>query len=383
MIKTAVKQTKQANKVSAFWRNKTVGTIIFLAIFLGIFCIFCIPMGLANAMNTMINTAYRLLMDTVFYIMALAVLTGAISALLSEFGVVQLLNRLLSPLMGPIYGMPGASALGIVTTYLSDNPAILTLADNQDYRQCFKEYQVPALTNLGTSFGMGLIVTTFVLGMSGMTEGSVGAAALCGNLGAIIGSILSTRLMLRFTKRVLPEDSSSAQTAQTAPDSASAPSRSGMMRVLDALMTGGKSGVELGLGIVPGVLVICTLVMMLTNGAPADGVYTGAAYEGVALLPMIAGKLEFLLRPLFGFSSAAGISVPVTALGSAGAALGMMPGLVKSGLASCNDLAVFTAMCMCWSGYLSTHVSMMDMLGYSRFSSKAILFIPSPDWLPE
>ena len=37
------------------------------------------------------------------------------------------------------------------------------------------------------------------------------------------------------------------------------------------------------------------------------------------------------------------------------------------------DIAVFTAMCMCWSGYLSTHVSMMDLLGETRFTGKAIL----------
>ena len=30
-------------------------------------------------------------------------------------------------------------------------------------------------------------------------------------------------------------------------------------------------------------------------------------------------------------------------------------------------------MCMCWSGYLSTHVSMMDLLGETRFTGKAIL----------
>ena len=38
-----------------------------------------------------------------------------------------------------------------------------------------------------------------------------------------------------------------------------------------------------------------------------------------------------------------------------------------------GDIAVFTAMCMCWSGYLSTHVSMMDLLGETRFTGKAIL----------
>ena len=30
-------------------------------------------------------------------------------------------------------------------------------------------------------------------------------------------------------------------------------------------------------------------------------------------------------------------------------------------------------MCMCWSGYLSTHVAMMDSLGYSKMTGKAII----------
>ena len=50
-----------------------------------------------------------------------------------------------------------------------------------------------------------------------------------------------------------------------------------------------------------------------------------------------------------------------------------MPGLLSSGLAGPQDVAVFTAMCMCWSGYLSTHVAMMDSLGYSNMTGKAII----------
>ena len=118
------------------------------------------------------------------------------------------------------------------------------------------------------------------------------------------------------------------------------------MRVLNAVTNGGRKGVDQGLAIIPGVLVICSLVMMLTNGAPEGGVYTGAAYEGIGLLPALAEKVEFILKPLFGFSSTAGIAVPVTALGSAGAALGVIATLVQNGQATCNDIAVFTAMCM-------------------------------------
>lgn len=346
--------------------------VITLVLVVAFFAVFAVPMGLANMMNTLMNTAFDLLMNTVFYIMAIAVIAGAFSGLLTEFGVCGMLNWLLSPLMKPLFGMPGVAALGIVTTYISDNPAILTLAEDKRYCSYFKKYQIPALTNLGTSFGMGLIVTTFMLGLSGKLGKGAALAVLCGNLGAVAGSVVSTRLMLRFTAKALGREAK-VLLAEPETEQKVKEQKSGMLRVIDALMTGGKSGVEVGLAIVPGVLVFCTIVMMLTNGASADGSYTGAAYEGIALLPKLAEKAQGILTPLFGFSSAEGIAVPITALGAAGAAMGVVNRLVSAGLAGCTDIAVFTAMCMCWSGYLSTHVSMMDVLGCSRFTGKAIL----------
>lgn len=62
----------------------------------------------------------------------------------------------------------------------------------------------------------------------------------------------------------------------------------------------------------------------------------------------------------------------MTALGAAGASIGLILPMIRSGLAVGNDIAVFTAMCMCWSGYLSTHVAMMDSLHCSDMTGKAI-----------
>ena len=348
-------------------------SLLFLIAFLAAFSMFAIPMGLGNALNTLMNTAYELLIGTVFKIMAIAVIAGAISNLLTEFGVVALLNKLLSPLMRPLFGMPGASALGIVSTYLSNNPAILTLADDHKFRRYFKAYQVPALTNLGTAFGMGLIVTSFSLSLSGKLGGGVWKAAVCGNLGAIVGAIISTRLMLMFMKKHYGSEAPALTEAQVhAEEAAHSHHEKGFLHVMTALLEGGEKGVRMGLGIIPGVLIICSLVLMLTNG-PTDGVYTGAAYEGIAVLPWIANKLSFLLQPLFGFTSGEALAVPATALGSAGAALGIIDSYASRGLVSVNDLSVFTAICMCWSGYLSTHVSMMDVLGCREHTGKAIL----------
>lgn len=334
-------------------------------------------MGIVNMLNTMMNTAFDLLLNTCFYIMAIAVLAGAVASLLTEFGVVAVMNKLLSPLMKPLYGLPGASVIGIFATYLSDNPAILTLADDHGFKRYFKKYQLPALCNIGTAFGMGLIITTFMMGIASPAGENFISAALIGNLGAIIGSIISVRLMLLFTsKHYGTTEYCLNETAQNTPDLnkyRTVRPGSAAGRFMNAMLEGGKSGVEMGMAIIPGVLIICTLVMMLTNGAAADGSFTGAAYEGIGFLPMIGEKLDFVLQPLFGFTNSKGIAVPVTALGAAGAAIGLIPGMVADGLAVGNDIAVFTAMCMCWSGYLSTHVAMMDSLKCPEMTGKAII----------
>ena len=360
-------------------KSKIVEPLVFTFCLLGFFALFAIPMGMANMLNTMMETAYDLLLKTCFYLTAICVLTGALSALLTEFGVVGVVNRLLSALLKPLYGLPGAASLGVVTTFLSDNPAILTLANDRGFRKYFKKYQLPALTNLGTAFGMGLIICTFMISLQGKsaTGESYALPVLVGLIGAVIGSIVSVRIMLHFTKklygteepalRVIP----AATTAETA--AADKPKQAVSSRFLNAMLNGGKSGIKMGAAIVPGVLIICTLVMMLTNGPDAEtGKYTGAAYEGIRLLPWIADKCEFLLKPLFGFSSGEAIAVPVTALGAAGAAIGLVDSLLAKGFIFANDIAVFTAMCMCWSGYLSTHVSMMNSLRCNELIGRAI-----------
>ena len=360
-------------------KSKIVEPLVFTLCLLGFFALFAIPMGMANMLNTMMETAYDLLLKTCFYLTAICVLTGALSALLTEFGVVGVVNRLLSALLQPLYGLPGAASLGVVTTFLSDNPAILTLANDRGFRKYFKKYQLPALTNLGTAFGMGLIICTFMISLQGKsaTGESYALPVLVGLIGAVIGSIVSVRIMLHFTKKLYgtEEPALRVATASTASETAAAdkPKQAISSRFLNAMLNGGKSGIKMGAAIVPGVLIICTLVMMLTNGPDAEtGNYTGAAYEGIRLLPWIADKCEFLLKPLFGFSSGEAIAVPVTALGAAGAAIGLVDSLLAKGFIFANDIAVFTAMCMCWSGYLSTHVSMMNSLRCNELIGRAI-----------
>src|SRR5665648_540421 len=91
--------------------------------------------------------------------------------------------------------------------------------------------------------------------------------------------------------------------------------------------------------------------------------YTDAPYEGIALLPKFGELISPVTTVLFGFQDGSNIAFPITALGAVGAAIGLVPSMPAKGLAGPNEIAVFTAMGMCWSGYLSTHISMMDTLG--------------------
>ena len=350
-----------------FTTKRTIEALIFLVIFFAIFGYIANRMGMANMLNTIMQTSYRLLIDTCFYLMGITVLSGALGKLLTEFGVVRLLENILKPFMKPLYNLPGVAALGAVLTFLSDNPAIISLANDKNFSQYFKKYQLISLTNFGTAFGMGLVVIAFMTG-KGFASG-----ALIGLAGAVIGSIISTRIMQRSIIKAYPnfKDEGAAGGDEQAISFKS--DEGAFLRGLNAILDGGKTGVELGLAIIPGVLIISTFVMILTFGASATGEYTGAAYEGVKVLPWLASKVDFLFQWLFGFEHPELVAYPITALGAVGAALGLIPTFLEQGFVDNNVIAVFTAMGMCWSGFLSTHTAMLDSLGYRQLTSKAIV----------
>lgn len=90
--------------------------------------------------------------------MAIAVLAGAFGGLLSEFGATAIINKILSPLMKPLYDLPGAAAIGIVTTYLSDNPAIITLTQDKGFKRYFKNIRYLPLQTWALLLVWGLLL---------------------------------------------------------------------------------------------------------------------------------------------------------------------------------------------------------------------------------
>jgi len=352
----------------------TTETVVALIIIAGVFGVFIWKMGVAFTFKTAMGTAHDLILNTVLFLMGVIILAGAFTSLISEFGIVSVANRVLSPLMKPLFGLPGAASIGAVTTYLSDNPAIMPLGTDKGFLKYFKRWQVTTLVNLGAVFGMGLIVTTFMLAQSS-EETSLVRAVLLGNLGAILGGIVSVRMMGVFGKRkygkaqeVLTEGVEGYDLLRfrevregTVPE-----------RALQALLDGGTHGVKTGLDIMPGVVIICTIVMMLAFG-PGETGYTGEAYEGIAFFPWVGEKLSFIIEPLFGFTNPEAIAFPVTALGSVGAALAMIPQFLEAGIIGAKGICVLTAIGICQAGFLSVHVGMMDGMKERDLTTVAIL----------
>ena len=341
-----------------------------LIVVVGLFCLIGSQMGVSQMFKTIMNTAHDLLLNTVFFLMAVCVITGAIGRIFMDFGVVKLLEKILRPLMKPLFNLPGVASLGAVMTFLSDNPAIISLSQDKRFSSYFKKYQYISLTNFGTAFGMGLLVIVYMIGLGYFVE------PLIGLLGSFCGCIVSTRLMQYFVLKEYPNYAQEDVVEEVVKRTQKAHVEEGSLftRILNALLDGGRTGVDVGLAIIPGVLIISTFVMLLTFGPDKNtGEYTGAAYEGISALPWLAGKINFIFDWLFGFKDPHLVAFPITALGAVGAALSLIPEFINGGYIDGNAIAVFTAIGMCWSGYLSTHTAMLDSLGYRELTSKAIL----------
>lgn len=353
----------------------TIETFVCLIVLTAIFAAFISKMGVAFFFKSAMATAHDLILNTCLFLTGVIILAGAVTSLLSEFGIVSIVNLILSPLMKPLFGLPGAASVGAVATYLSDNPAILPISSDKGFLKYFKRWQLATLANLGTVFGMGLIVTTFMLAQS-TTERPLIKAVLLGNLAALLGGIISVRLMGIFSKKRYGKETPAIDASSEGYDVMKfRETREGnpAQRALQALLDGAAHGVKAGVSLTPGVVVICTLVMMLAFGPTGEGgTYTGAAYEGIQFLPWLGEKLNFIIKPLFGFSNPEAVAFPVISLGAVGAAIGMVPKFLAEGIIGVREICVFTAMGICNAGFLSTHVGIMDGLGERNLINEAL-----------
>ncbi len=347
--------------------RRRLEALVFLVLFLSFFGYIGHVMGVGNMLNTIMKTSHHLLVNTVFFIMGITVLSGALSRLLIEFGVVRLLEVIMAPLMRPFYNLPGVASLAGLMSFFSDNPVVMSLSSDKNFSRYFRTHELISVTNFGTSFGMGMVVIAFMTGLGYFSGAMIGLA------GAFVGGVVATRLMQQFIKGKIPPDRDFVPSGNEQKISF-ASEGSYFDRFLNALLDGGKSGVQLGLAIIPGVLVISSVIMIITFKAadPAVG-YQGLAYEGVPILPYLAGKLSWLFDVLYGFKHPELIAFPVTSLGAVGAALSLVKAFIAQGFIGINEVAVFSAMGMCWSGFLSTHTAILDSLKFRSLTPRSLI----------
>lgn len=122
--------------------------------------------------------------------------------------------------------------------------------------------------------------------------------------------------------------------------------------------------------------------MMLINGPGADGVYPGAPYEGIGIIPVVGYYANFILKPLLGFSDPSAIAFPLTDIGAISAAISLVPQFLRDGKIRAHEIAVFTVINMCWSGYIGANVAMMEALNSRKMAMKAMLVTLSAGLCP-
>ena len=145
--------------------RRRLEALVFLVLFLSFFGYIGHVMGVGNMLNTIMKTSHHLLVNTVFFIMGITVLSGALSRLLIEFGVVRLLEVIMAPLMRPFYNLPGVASLAGLMSFFSDNPVVMSLSSDKNFSRYFRTHELISVTNFGTSFGMGMVVIAFMTGL--------------------------------------------------------------------------------------------------------------------------------------------------------------------------------------------------------------------------
>ena len=168
---------------------------------------------------------------------------------------------------------------------------------------------------------MGLLVMVFMVGQGFYIE------PLIGLFGAFVGCIVSTRLMQRKILKAYPQyaEEQVCDPHEVEEEEQKEEQKSLFLRTLNSLLDGGRTGVDIGIAIIPGVLIISTLVMMLTFGAGANG-YDARRIRRRASA-VLANKIDFLFAWLFGFNDPHQVAFPITALGALARRSALYPAL--------------------------------------------------------
>lgn len=145
-----------ANFLRRCWQAIPSG-IVCLAVIFALFGYIASVMGTPNMLNTIMKTAHDLLLNTVFYLMGICVITGALGRLFVEFGVVNLLEKMLRPLMRPLFNLPGVASLGAVMHIPFRQPGHHFVVSGQALQQFFQKVSIYLLDQLWNRLRYGSV----------------------------------------------------------------------------------------------------------------------------------------------------------------------------------------------------------------------------------
>lgn len=250
-------------------------------------------------------TGGLLLNDLMPSLFAVFLFAGLLLPLLLNFGLLEFVGSLMTPIMRPIFKLPGRSAVDCTTSWLGDGTVGVLLTTKQ-YEQGHYTQKEAAI--IATSFSLVSISFTLVIinqvGLSHMTFSMYGAIALAN----LVAAVLMPRIPPLSRKLNRCVDGSSAPTEGNAQMSAfSAGKQAALARAaqvrnpLIELAEGLKNSAEMIFGLLPVVLAFGTIALVVAENTPIF-TWLGAPFVPLLELLQIPHAQEIGATVVIGFT---------------------------------------------------------------------------------
>ncbi|WP_119394538.1 YjiH family protein [Salinibius halmophilus] len=242
------------------------------------------------------------LMPSLFAVFLFA---GLLLPLLLNFGLLEFIGSLMTPIMRPIFKLPGRSAVDCTTSWLGDGTVGVLLTTKQ-YEQGHYSQKEAAI--IATSFSLVSISFTLVIinqvGLSHMTFSMYGAIALANLVAAVIMPRippLSRKLNRCVDGSPVPTEGNAQISAITAGKQAALARAAQVRNPLMELVDGLKNSAEMIFGLLPVVLAFGTIALVIAENTPVF-TWLGAPFVPLLELLQIPHAQEIGATVVIGFT---------------------------------------------------------------------------------
>lgn len=208
-------------------------------------------------------------------LLAVFLFAGLLLPLLLNFGLLEFIGTLMTPIMRPVFKLPGRSAVDCATSWLGDGTVGILLTTKQ-YEQ--RHYSQREAVIIATSFSLVSISFTLVIidqvGLSHMIFQMYGAICIANFIAAIIMARIPP-LAFKSNNRVddtpLPENNeviAPGLSIRQASTQAALSKAAGIAKPLNELIDGLKNSAEMIFGLLPVVLAFGTMALVIAENTP-------------------------------------------------------------------------------------------------------------------